>query len=201
MGAWSLDVWADDDNLTLVLAVATAAGLIPPNRINPYKILMGSSSSGGRIINRFTPSEYTEIANAMDSLTPEQLAELDADAMVEKGGGLDQDMHPALWALLCMHAGASIPPKFLASALSNFGPSGSPDGSGERNPDTWSVGVQHQCSSCHDPEPFIEAEKKYKRFDVCGRCKKSRYCSADCQRADWDRHKAFCRKDKAAEAA
>lgn len=27
---------------------------------------------------------------------------------------------------------------------------------------------------------------------LCGQCKEQRYCSSECQKADWQRHKAFC---------
>jgi hypothetical protein len=30
------------------------------------------------------------------------------------------------------------------------------------------------------------------RFNLCGRCKHIRYCTGECQKADWIRHKQFC---------
>lgn len=32
------------------------------------------------------------------------------------------------------------------------------------------------------------------RFSICGNCKMTRYCSRTCQKQDWSRHKAHCKK-------
>mmetsp|Transcript_1938 Transcript_1938/g.2863 ORF Transcript_1938/g.2863 Transcript_1938/m.2863 type:complete len:100 (+) Transcript_1938:990-1289(+) len=37
-----------------------------------------------------------------------------------------------------------------------------------------------------------EKEKKVKGFRNCSRCKRIAYCSKECQRADWKRHKEEC---------
>ncbi|KAJ6460978.1 hypothetical protein C8R45DRAFT_536450 [Mycena sanguinolenta] len=43
------------------------------------------------------------------------------------------------------------------------------------------------CAVCHD-----ETEKSRKNLKQCSRCELTRYCSVDCQRADWNRHKVCC---------
>ena len=49
-----------------------------------------------------------------------------------------------------------------------------------------------KCNSCGSPE----GKKKHK---VCSACKKTYYCTADCQKVDWKRgHKTECKKLKAA---
>lgn len=37
------------------------------------------------------------------------------------------------------------------------------------------------------------ADSKPKPLKTCARCKTAKYCSADCQRQDWDLHKAQCK--------
>lgn len=43
--------------------------------------------------------------------------------------------------------------------------------------------LQHACVKCR----IWTLELK-----ICARCKKSTYCSRECQKADWKRHKSFC---------
>lgn len=42
------------------------------------------------------------------------------------------------------------------------------------------------CTNCGEQEPVRKAFKK------CGRCRKSMYCSRECQRTDWYCHKDYC---------
>ena len=44
------------------------------------------------------------------------------------------------------------------------------------------------CSSCHKIEPPNE---KFKR---CSRCKTAKYCSSECQRSHWKKHKKECKR-------
>jgi MYND finger/Plasmid pRiA4b ORF-3-like protein len=44
----------------------------------------------------------------------------------------------------------------------------------------------HKCHKCGEKE----GEEKYQR---CGRCKAVRYCSRDCQAADWSHHRSSCK--------
>jgi ribosomal protein S27E len=45
--------------------------------------------------------------------------------------------------------------------------------------------VAEECGKC-----YKQAEKLLK----CGRCGEVKYCSVDCQKADWSFHKLFCEK-------
>lgn len=61
------------------------------------------------------------------------------------------------------------------------------------DPEVFSKGARHLvsrkevgwlvCSVCTTAGPEV---------DVCGRCRKITYCSKECQRQDWPRHKAEC---------
>ena len=42
---------------------------------------------------------------------------------------------------------------------------------------------KHACEYCLVVAPDGE------KLQICGRCKTARYCNAECQRADWARHK------------
>ena len=46
-----------------------------------------------------------------------------------------------------------------------------------------------KCSFCGK----VERPDGKDRFDRCGKCKCTKYCSRDCQRAHWPHHKAACR--------
>lgn len=48
------------------------------------------------------------------------------------------------------------------------------------------------CASCGRPPRADEKE-----FKACGRCKRVRYCSKICQKADWPNHKAKCERKTA----
>ena len=53
----------------------------------------------------------------------------------------------------------------------------------------WAKPPPDRCSHCH----ALPAEKK--KLLVCGRCKTTKYCSANCQKAHWAAgHKADCRR-------
>ena len=43
------------------------------------------------------------------------------------------------------------------------------------------------CDGCEKFKPFADVK-------VCGKCKCSRYCSRECQVADWKKHKKVCEK-------
>ncbi|KAK7052442.1 MYND-type domain-containing protein [Favolaschia claudopus] len=47
------------------------------------------------------------------------------------------------------------------------------------------------CAVCHD-----ESEKSRKHLKQCAKCELTRYCSVDCQREDWSRHKICCKSLK-----
>ncbi|KAJ6574903.1 hypothetical protein B0H19DRAFT_1126288 [Mycena capillaripes] len=49
--------------------------------------------------------------------------------------------------------------------------------------------LSRSCARCHR-DPFEAPEAKLKR---CGRCKVIRYCSVECQTADYKRHKNICK--------
>lgn len=42
-----------------------------------------------------------------------------------------------------------------------------------------------ECDTCHQKFPFTKMKK-------CSRCRSATYCSVECQRSDWERHKATC---------
>ncbi|KAJ6617517.1 hypothetical protein B0H10DRAFT_1797148 [Mycena sp. CBHHK59/15] len=44
------------------------------------------------------------------------------------------------------------------------------------------------CAVCHN-----ETEESRKTLKQCSRCELTRYCSVDCQRTDWSRHKDCCK--------
>lgn len=46
--------------------------------------------------------------------------------------------------------------------------------------------VKYRCASCH------KSESNEMSLLRCGRCKRQRYCSRECQRADWREHKSDC---------
>jgi len=49
--------------------------------------------------------------------------------------------------------------------------------------------MRHACEHCH------VAEEGDTKLMICGACKTARYCNAECQHADWDRHKLEICKD------
>lgn len=44
-----------------------------------------------------------------------------------------------------------------------------------------------ECDTCHQKFPHTKMKK-------CSRCRNATYCSVECQRADWDRHKSLCQQ-------
>ena len=48
----------------------------------------------------------------------------------------------------------------------------------------------HACGKCEDKN-----NTNTSKFPVCGRCKNVHYCSAKCQRSDWNVHKNMCAKE------
>lgn len=47
------------------------------------------------------------------------------------------------------------------------------------------------CAVCKKPEPKVEEGKKLR---YCSRCEMVLYCSRECQKTDWKRHKKDCAK-------
>eukprot|EP00126_Sphaerothecum_destruens_P008859 Sdes_comp20371_c0_seq1m14202 len=46
---------------------------------------------------------------------------------------------------------------------------------------------------CHYP-PCHNIESHSRQFNICGRCRVSRYCGTRCQQLDWTHHKVTCKK-------
>eukprot|EP01135_Chromosphaera_perkinsii_P000579 Nk52_evm1s127 gene=Nk52_evmTU1s127 len=46
---------------------------------------------------------------------------------------------------------------------------------------------------CHYP-PCHNIESHSRQFNICGRCRLSRYCGTRCQQLDWSHHKTTCKK-------
>ncbi|KAJ7114325.1 hypothetical protein C8R44DRAFT_227342 [Mycena epipterygia] len=42
------------------------------------------------------------------------------------------------------------------------------------------------CTNCHKIDPDLKLSR-------CGRCKEAWYCSKECQKKHWPKHKEFCR--------
>ncbi|KAI1431668.1 hypothetical protein GGR50DRAFT_689527 [Xylaria sp. CBS 124048] len=51
------------------------------------------------------------------------------------------------------------------------------------------VRLVETCANCHTANGVEGVNLR-----TCGRCKKAKYCSRGCQRADWGKHKAHCEK-------
>jgi hypothetical protein len=45
------------------------------------------------------------------------------------------------------------------------------------------------CDTCHKPFPYTKMKK-------CSRCRNATYCSVDCQKVDWDKHRFLCQSRK-----
>ena len=46
---------------------------------------------------------------------------------------------------------------------------------------------EHKCTACKKRKSELETSLKY-----CAKCKEAEYCSRECQKGDWKRHKQFC---------
>lgn len=46
-----------------------------------------------------------------------------------------------------------------------------------------------QCDTCHKPFPYTKMKK-------CSRCRNATYCSVDCQKVDWEKHRFLCQSRK-----
>jgi hypothetical protein len=44
-----------------------------------------------------------------------------------------------------------------------------------------------ECDSCHEKFPYTKMKK-------CSRCRNATYCSVECQRSDWERHRSSCQR-------
>ncbi|KAF7324829.1 ATP-binding cassette transporter [Mycena kentingensis (nom. inval.)] len=55
----------------------------------------------------------------------------------------------------------------------------------------WDFPLSASCAECHE-----ESVKSRKKLKQCGRCGLTRYCSVECQRTDWPRHKVCCKAVK-----
>ena len=55
---------------------------------------------------------------------------------------------------------------------------------------------------CFNPECNFEMSGELERSKTmyCSRCRCATYCSRECQKADWARHKSYCDKDAAERA-
>ncbi|KAJ6536004.1 hypothetical protein DFH09DRAFT_98790 [Mycena vulgaris] len=51
--------------------------------------------------------------------------------------------------------------------------------------------MSSSCAVCHNP-----ADESRRNLKQCAKCELTRYCSVDCQRADWSRHKECCKTVK-----
>ncbi len=144
MGIWSYDLWASDDALEVVRALAVQLGLLRADRLK-FKMLQMSPVGSPRIyIGRYTPDEHDLLLDIMDTkLTPAMLDAIDPvafhaahfaedEAAVAKevaagrpSCGLNQGGEMlALWALLCMHVGARVPEVAKVQALRGLHPRG-----------------------------------------------------------------------------
>ena len=147
MGIWSYDLWASDDALEVVRALAYQLGLLPPGRI-ASKVLCfrgGNPDDPRAYIGRMSPLEHALLFDVMDNrLTPAMLDAIDPEAFhaahfkqledeayaraaatgkpmigLDRGGEM-----LALWALLCMHVGARVPQVAKVQALRGLDPHG-----------------------------------------------------------------------------
>ena len=56
----------------------------------------------------------------------------------------------------------------------------------------------NRCQKCSKQSSFGFHDKRFgQEMKRCSRCKSVRYCSAECQKADWKNHKKECRKPPA----
>ncbi|KAJ7318197.1 hypothetical protein DFH08DRAFT_917638 [Mycena albidolilacea] len=51
--------------------------------------------------------------------------------------------------------------------------------------------LSSSCAVCNN-----DTEKSRKNLKQCAKCELTRYCSVDCQRTDWSRHKVCCKAVK-----
>ncbi|KAJ6551702.1 hypothetical protein B0H19DRAFT_950154 [Mycena capillaripes] len=73
--------------------------------------------------------------------------------------------------------------------LTGFPPTGLPVQARIKGGETYPL--SSSCAVCHN-----EAEESRKSLKQCAKCELTRYCSVDCQRADWTRHKECCKAIK-----
>ena len=128
MGRWTEDFWGSDDALAVVRDVLIAAGLLPEGDCCNLQLLVVFLVDGGSLICRMSPHDIQRVVDAMDNrLSPAHLEALEEDyesittsqwrmsmSMCGEGG--------ALWAMLCMHVGAVVPPRAARDAEEAFGP-------------------------------------------------------------------------------
>lgn len=59
------------------------------------------------------------------------------------------------------------------------------------------IALKHACAVCSRPGALVKSDQVAKAvLKKCARCEKVYYCSVECQRKDWARHKIECRKPK-----
>lgn len=56
--------------------------------------------------------------------------------------------------------------------------------------------LEERCGTCATPNRLIDSDKDDAHYLLkkCSRCRKMMYCSTECQRKDWPRHKVACIK-------
>ncbi|KAJ7917971.1 hypothetical protein B0H13DRAFT_1449209, partial [Mycena leptocephala] len=77
---------------------------------------------------------------------------------------------------------------YMAEA-SGFPPSGLPRQPKRKGQEKFPM--SSSCAVCHN-----EADESRKNLKQCAKCELTRYCSVDCQRTDWKRHKECCKAVK-----
>lgn len=59
--------------------------------------------------------------------------------------------------------------------------------------------VRCSCTDCFEANRICHVCGKPTQLFACGQCRTTRYCSKDCQKSDWTKHKETCREKAASE--